>query len=57
MPHLQLPGGKKVFAETIPLYLHIHYTQLDNISIDIITHEELSLENNKELRDLLRFVY
>jgi len=57
VPHLQLPGGKKVFAETIPLYLHIHYTQLDNISIDIITHEELSLENNKELRDLLRFVY
>ena len=33
------------------------YTRLDNISIDIITHVELGLQNRKRWSDLLRFVY
>lgn len=33
------------------------YTRLDNISIDIITHVELGLVNQKKWADLIRFVY
>ena len=33
------------------------YTRLDNLSIAIITHKELGLENRKKWSDLLRFIY
>jgi hypothetical protein len=33
------------------------YTRLDNLSIDIITHVELGLQNRKKWSDLLRFIY
>jgi len=33
------------------------YTRLDNLSIDIITHVELGLNNRKKWSDLLRFIY
>ena len=33
------------------------YTRLDNLSIEIITHEELGLQNRKKWSDLLRFIY
>jgi hypothetical protein len=33
------------------------YTRLDNLSIDIITHVELGLQNRTKWADLIRFVY
>ena len=33
------------------------YTRLDNLSIEIITHKELGLQNRKKWPDLIRFVY
>jgi hypothetical protein len=33
------------------------YTRLDNLSIAIVTHEDLKFENRKEWKDLFRFVY
>ena len=33
------------------------YTRLDNLSIDIITHVELGLQNRKGWSDLIRFIY
>lgn len=33
------------------------YTRLDNLSIAIVTHEDLKLNNRKEWIDLLRFIY
>jgi len=33
------------------------YTRLDNLSVDIITHVELGLNNRKKWSELLRFIY
>jgi hypothetical protein len=33
------------------------YTRLDNLSIDIITHMELGLQNRENWSDLIRFIY
>ena len=33
------------------------YTRLDNLSIDIITHVELGLNNRRKWSDLVRFIY
>ena len=33
------------------------YTRLDNLSIEIITHIELGLQNRKKWSDLIRFIY